>query len=96
MNSSNYDSMRLVFTINQITKLEEIYNTKWKRLYPNDSFETYIETVKKIKYDSIIPKQPPKMSEEMKNEIKFHPYHMFRNGDIVDFIPKSTREYFNL
>jgi hypothetical protein len=39
---------------------------------------------------------PPIMSEEMKNEIVYHPYHMFRNGDIVDFIPESTREYFNL
>jgi len=39
---------------------------------------------------------PPKMSEEMKNEIVYHPYHMFVNGDIVNFIPESTREYFNL
>lgn len=39
---------------------------------------------------------PPKMSKEMKNEIIYHPYHMFRNGDFVDFISEECKEYFQL
>jgi hypothetical protein len=39
---------------------------------------------------------PRKISEEMKNEIVYHPYHMFINCDIVDFISVKGRTYFKL
>lgn len=38
--------------------------------------------------------KPPKMTDEMKTEIKYHPYNLFVQKNIENYLSEETKKYF--